>query len=215
MTTLVDASITTLTAQLCDLVALLTHDDQIQALNMIRRQLHAISPFADQPVDCVQWIPIADVVDNTYNPNHIASPEMKLLTQSILDDGFTQPIVGAYDDPALPTVTVVDGAHRRKQIAQNQRVRRSVDGYAPVVLIRPQQNRVAGRIAATIRHNRARGVHGVVPMAQIVQQLVANGEKLDSIADALGMDADEALRLSQLSGIASQFAGGSFSPAWE
>ena len=68
-------------------------DEKVNALNSIREALHEISPFKEEPVDMVTWVK-ADVVHaNDYNPNSVAPPEMKLLETSIMEDGYTQPIV--------------------------------------------------------------------------------------------------------------------------
>jgi hypothetical protein len=70
-------------------------------------------------------------------------------------------------------------------------------------------------MAATIRHNRARGVHGVMPMADIVAKLIRNGWHDDDIAKELGMDADEVLRFKQNIGLPELFKDHTFSASWE
>ena len=68
-------------------------DDKVFAINGIREQLKEHSPFSGEPVDCVAWVKADSVGANDYNPNSVAPPEMKLLEHSILEDGYTQPIV--------------------------------------------------------------------------------------------------------------------------
>jgi hypothetical protein len=67
--------------------------ERIETINAIRRELHKYSPFASEPVDCVQWVESETVTANDYNPNSVAPPEMELLRHSIAQDGYTQPIV--------------------------------------------------------------------------------------------------------------------------
>ena len=62
-------------------------NDRISILNSLKVSLHKYSPFATEPVDCVQWIPINEVISNDYNPNVVAPIEMKLLELSINEDG--------------------------------------------------------------------------------------------------------------------------------
>lgn len=73
----------------------------------------------------------------------------------------------------------------------------------------------ADRIAATIRHNRARGKHGVEQMGRIVLELARRNWSDEKIGKELGMQADEVLRLKQLTGLADMFANASFSRAWD
>ena len=63
------------------------------------------------PVYRVMAVPIEKVSPNTYNPNSVAPPEMKLLYESIKEDGYTMPIV-CYYDAEQDTYIIVDGFHR-------------------------------------------------------------------------------------------------------
>jgi hypothetical protein len=72
--------------------------DKVEAINTIRAVLHQISPFHAEPVDFVKWVQADEVKANDYNPNSVASPEMALLETSILEDGYTQPIVVFAED---------------------------------------------------------------------------------------------------------------------
>lgn len=71
----------------------LNNEDLIEELNKIKLELHKISPFKNEPVDCVLWVKNDKVIANDYNPNKVAPPEMELLEISIINDGYTQPIV--------------------------------------------------------------------------------------------------------------------------
>lgn len=175
--------------------------------------LHEHSPFADEPVDCVQWVLADKVVGNNYNPNTVAPPEMQLLSRSIDADGFTQPIVAYPERPER--YVVVDGFHRQRVGKTEKRIRQRLHGFLPIVLIRGDREEAADRIAATIRHNRARGVHAVPPMTEIIVTLLKNGWNDADIARELGMDADEIIRFKQVSGLPELFQGHPFSRSWE
>lgn len=187
-------------------------DEKIKALNEIRTKLHEISPFKNEPIDCVLWVPAEQVEANDYNPNSVAPPEMKLLEISISQDGYTQPIVtwGKND-----YYEVVDGFHRNRAGKECKAVRERVRGYLPITLINPDRQDKSDRIAATIRHNRARGKHQVAAMSDIVLELSRRNWSDEKIGRELGMEPDEVLRLKQITGLAELFADKEFSEAWE
>lgn len=186
--------------------------EKVAAINEVRRALHEISPFADEPVDCVQWVPADDVYANDYNPNAVAPPEMDLLAHSIMSDGYTQPIVTYETDEGRE---VVDGFHRNRVGKENDSVRARIHGYLPVVGIKAEQQGRQDRIAATIRHNRARGKHKIEAMSEIVIELRRRNWSPAKVGRELGMDQDEVLRLCQISGLSEMFADSEFSEAWE
>lgn len=185
---------------------------QIATINAIKRMLHVLSPMNGEPVDCVIWVPNEEVIANDYNPNSVAPPEMKLLEVSILEDGYTQPIVSFLSDTGRE---VVDGFHRTRVGKESEPIRQRVHGYIPVVTINESRREKGDRIAATIRHNRARGKHRIDAMSDIVIDLKRRNWSDEKIARNLGMDADEILRLSQITGLAEMFADRDFSMAWE
>ena len=187
-------------------------DDKVDMLNRIRQRLHQASPFKDEPVDYVEWVPNQQVQGNDYNPNTVAPPEMRLLQRSILQDGYTQPIVGF---PLEEGVEVVDGYHRHRVGKESKAIRERLHGYLPVTHIKPDRTDPKARISATIRHNRARGVHGVMPMTDIVASLVKQGWSDIEISKELGMDADEVLRFKQNCGLPELFKDHDFSASWE
>jgi ParB-like chromosome segregation protein Spo0J len=187
-------------------------EDVVLALNSIRQKLHEVSPFKDEPVDFVKWVPVDVVQANDYNPNSVAPPEMELLRISIMADGYTQPIVTNADDQ---TLVVIDGFHRNRVGRECKDVATRIKGYLPVVQIRASQADRSDRIAATIRHNRARGKHRVEAMSDIVLELKRRNWNDEKIGRELGMDPDEVLRLTQISGLAEMFADKEFSEAWE
>lgn len=187
-------------------------EQKVQAINAIRLLLSKHSPFAAEPVDCVIWVKSDVVTSNDYNPNSVAPPEMKLLEKSITEDGYTQPIVSWSRDGIFE---VVDGFHRHRVGKESPLVRERVHGYLPIVAINAGRDDKSDRMAATIRHNRARGEHRVESMAEIVVELKRRFWSDEKIAIELGMDADEVLRLAQVTGLAGLFSDRSFSQAWQ
>lgn len=190
----------------------LPFDEKVNALNEIKLSLHNISPFKDEPVDCVLWINNEKVQANDYNPNKVAPPEMKLLEISIKEDGYTQPIVAWENNN---TYTVVDGFHRNRIGKESKIVKERVKGYLPISLINSDRTNKDARIASTIRHNRARGKHTVAGMSDVVLELKNRNRSNEWIALKLGMDEDEILRLCQITGLASLFADQQFSKSWD
>lgn len=186
--------------------------ERIDAINSIKRMLKEVSPFTDEPVECVQWVPSDLVFANDYNPNSVAPPEMELLHTSIQEDGYTQPIVVWQHDGKYE---VVDGFHRNRVGKEYADIRERIYGYLPVVVINNDREDKGDRIASTIRHNRARGKHKVEAMSDIVLDLKKRNWSDAKIAKELGMDADEVLRLAQIQGLAEMFADREFSQAWE
>lgn len=163
------------------------------------------------PVYDVKAVPIEKVQANTYNPNHVAPPEMKLLYESIKDDGYTMPIVCYYlkDEDKYE---IVDGYHRYAVMLRHKDIYERENGMLPVSVIdKPLED----RIASTIRHNRARGTHDVNLMSNIVKELKDSGMSDAWIMKNIGMDADELLRLKQITGLASLFKDKDFSHAWK
>jgi ParB-like chromosome segregation protein Spo0J len=193
-------------------IAQLPIDEQVSEINKIRKSLHEVSPFKDQPIDCVQWVSFDSIKANEYNPNKVAPPEMQLLEQSILEDGYTQPIVSWVTEDKHE---VIDGFHRSRVGKESEEVRKRIQGYLPLVVVNDSQTDKGDRIASTIRHNRARGKHQVESMSDIVVELKKRNWSDDRIAKNLGMDKDEILRLCQVSGLAEVFENQEFSKAWE
>lgn len=156
-------------------------------------------------------VPIEKIKANEYNPNSVAPPEMKLLYDSIKQDGYTMPIVCYYDEKN-DVYEIVDGFHRYAVMLKHKDIYDREDGKLPVSVI---DKPIAERMASTIRHNRARGSHDIDLMSNIVGELHNLGRSDAWIAKHLGMDIDEILRLKQITGLASLFKDGEFSRAWE
>lgn len=198
-----------------DFIAKMEFEEKVKAINAVRLMLHEVSPFRNEPVDFVEWVPNPSVVANDYNPNKVAPPEMQLLEVSIMKDGYTQPIVTFQGTNNGKTREVVDGFHRTRVGKESLVIKQRVFGYVPIVSIRTENQAKADRIASTIRHNRARGKHQVSAMSEIVIDLKNRNWNNDRIARELGMDEDEILRLCQIAGLEDLFKDGDFSKSWD
>ncbi len=163
------------------------------------------------PVYNVKPVPINKIQANSYNPNSVAPPEMKLLYQSIKEDGYTMPIVCYYLED-IDKYEIVDGFHRYTVMLKHKDIRERENGMLPVVVIKKD---ISNRMASTIRHNRARGTHSIELMQGIVSELVKTGMSDAWIMKNIGMGADELLRLKQLTGLQELFKDKEFSKSFE
>jgi ParB-like chromosome segregation protein Spo0J len=160
----------------------------------------------------VLWIKQGEITANDYNPNNVAPPEKRLLCKSLEMDGFTQPIVVTESD--AQHYEIVDGFHRHEMGSNRAILKRQLKGYLPVTCLRKARQKKGERMAATIRHNRARGRHQIHAMSDIVRELVQLGWDDAKIGQELGMDSDEVLRLKQINGLLELFADRRYSEAW-
>jgi len=186
-------------------------DEKVSLINELKKTIHKHSPFKKEPVDCVVWVKADNIEANDYNPNAVAPTEMKLLEHSIREDGYTQPVVSWEKEDSFE---VVDGFHRTRVGKESKVVSKRINGYLPLVVINSSRTKKQDRIASTIRHNRARGKHKVDAMSEIVVDLKKRNWSDKKIANELGMDADEVLRLAQISGLAEMFSDKEFSKSW-
>jgi len=197
---------------ICEQINMLSDNEKIEVLNHVKLALHEVSPMHKEPVDCVLWIDAESVNANDYNPNVVAPPEMRLLEHSIGMDGFTQPIVAWLGENGYE---VVDGFHRNRVGKESQKIKKRLRGYLPLSIINKERQGRNDRIAATIRHNRARGKHQIESMSDIIVELSRRNWSDKRIGKELGMEPDEVLRLKQIAGLAELFADRDFSEAWE
>ena len=167
-------------------------------------------PNYSSPVYNIKRVPIEKIQANSYNPNSVAPPEMKLLYQSIKEDGYTMPIVCYYLEDQ-DKYEIVDGYHRYTTMVLHKDIYDREEGCLPVSVI---DKPISDRMASTIRHNRARGSHSIELMTNIVAELVEAGMSDAWILKNIGMDADELLRLKQISGLAALFKDKEFSKSW-
>ena len=162
------------------------------------------------PVYNIISVPIEKIEPNTYNPNAVAPPEMKLLYDSIKEDGYTMPIV-CYHDREKDTYVIVDGFHRYRIMLDYPDIYEREKGRMPVSVIDKPMD---CRMASTIRHNRARGSHDVDLMSNIIKELHELGRSDAWISKHLGMDKDGILRLKQITGLTAMFRDVNFGKAW-
>lgn len=189
----------------------LSIDEKVQVFNQITQELYDWLGF-NHPTLNVQLVPSDKVIGNDYNPNKVAPPEMKLLKLSIRKDGLTMPVVvcDSPSDKKHPYV-VVDGFHRTSVVQHEKDVNDSLCGYVPVSRLNKS---IEDRITATVRHNMARGTHQVELSAKLVTMLKKHNWTNARIGMELGMDADEVLRLKQITGLAEAFKDEEFSKSW-
>lgn len=160
-----------------------------------------------QPLDNIVWRHRDELKPNDYNPNKVAPPELKLLKISIIEDGWTQPIV-VHED-----LSIVDGFHRWT-VSGHKEIYKLTNGMVPTVMIAAKS--LSGRQMATIRHNRARGTHGVLPMSDIVLSMINEGVSGEEIMERLGMEKEEVVRLLFRAGVPKSdvFKDKDFSKSW-
>lgn len=201
-----------LTKQISELIDTFDLEEKVDALNYSRSALHKVSPFIKEPTDLIQWVKNDTVVANSYNPNNVQKTEFELLKLSIEMDGITQPIVTM---PSNGNREVIDGYHRHLVGKNYEPIQQRIHGYLPVVTINSDREDITDRMSSTVRHNRARGKHKVESMSDIVIELKKRNWNDAKIAKHLGMDADEVLRLTQITGLAEMFKDREFSKSWE
>ena len=143
-----------------------------------------------QPVSNVRIVDRSLLTANDYNPNVVNEQNLELLMKSILSNGWTMPIV------CRPDYTIIDGFHRWL-ISGREPLYTQLEGKVPVVIV--EHDDKAKDIYGTITHNRARGVHLLGPMKEIVKNLMNDGKKIEEISDQLGMTKEEVFRLSDFS----------------
>ncbi len=147
-----------------------------------------INVFA--PLSSLQWVDRERLRANDYNPNKVSEDNLQLLTQSILTNGWTLPIV------VRPDYTIIDGFHRWT-VSGREPLKTKLGGKVPVVIVAHTDE--SDDIYGTITHNRARGTHLLEPMKAIVKRLIDEGKTVPEISKQLGMKPEEIFRLSDFS----------------
>jgi len=145
-----------------------------------------------QPVNAVYWEDRDRLVPNNYNPNKVFPAELRLLKISILENGWTQPIV------ANEKKEIIDGFHRWK-ISAHPKIYEMTNGLVPVCYVLNLDRRTTQM--STIRHNRARGTHLVLEMANIVKEMIESDCSIQEIMSRLEMEREEVVRLANRQGI--------------
>ena len=163
------------------------------------------------PVANIQWIPLEKVQANSYNPNSVATNEMRLLYISIQHDGYTQPVVTIYNEEKDKYI-IVDGFHRYLTMKHNKDLYDLNKGLLPVVVIEKDDNDL---MASTIRHNRARGKHAITGMSNIVFEMLQNGWEDEKICNEVGLESEELVRLKHVTGFSKLFEDVEYNKSWE
>ncbi len=164
-----------------------------------------------QPMNSITWVHNSKIISNDYNMNKVAKSEMKLLAISILQDGFTMPVVCIYDKEQ-DIYVLIDGFHRTSTVRNNKEVNAMTGGFVPVVVL---NKTMADRVQATIRHNRARGKHSTDGMSNAVFKLLEEGKSDTEIINELGMEAEELVRLKHITGFSKLFKNVEYQKAWK
>jgi len=186
-------------------------DTKINVIESVKEVIDKYSPLNTQPVNRIRWVDVDMVQANDYNPNSVATIEMKLLYTSIKHDGYTQPIVTIFDKN-INKYVIIDGFHRYFTCKSHDDIRERNHGKLPIVVLDKDIN---DRMASTVRHNRARGKHSIKGMSSIVFGMLDNGWEDHDICEELGMEAEELLRLKHITGFSKLFADAEYKKAWE
>lgn len=105
------------------------------------------------PVYQVRPVPIEQIEPNAYNPNSVAPPELRLLYDSIREDGYTMPIV-CYHDQDRDVYIIIDGFHRYRVMLDYPDIYQREQGKLPVSVV---DKPLDCRMASTIRHQPGAG----------------------------------------------------------
>ncbi|HAU4872109.1 TPA: ParB N-terminal domain-containing protein [Clostridioides difficile] len=143
-----------------------------------------------KPLSTLKWVDRNILKPNDYNPNKVSKENLKLLTQSIITNGWTLPIV------VRPDYTIIDGFHRWT-VAGQEPLLSMLGSKVPVVVVEHREE--SEDIYGTVTHNRARGTHLLEPMKAIVKKLLDDGKTIKEISKQLGMKEEEIFRLSNFS----------------
>lgn len=116
-----------------------------------------------------EWVEPDDLYPNDWNPNYMPDHRQDILVLSILDNGWTAPVVAQHDGQ------IVDGEHRWK-LAKDERLRREEAltpdgvpaGYIPVFFV-DQDEKAA--MVATYQNNYARGNDDAQKLGQLLDNL--------------------------------------------
>jgi len=193
------------------LIKELNTENNIDLIEEIKELLHKNSPLKEQPVNRIRWVLIDEVSPNDYNPNSVAKKEMGLLYTSIKHDGYTQPIVTIQDKESGKYV-IIDGFHRYYTAKTNTDILERNRGYLPIVVLEKDIN---DRMASTVRHNRARGMHSIAGMSSMVFTMLENGWSDKDICNELGMGVEELLKLKHITGFSKLFSDAEYNKAWK
>ena len=183
-------------------------EETIEIINELRACIHERSPMKGEPCDFIQWVKIERVSPNDYNPNSTAGKEMNLLYISIKEDGVTMPVVTIKD---VEGFTIIDGFHRYFTCKAMVDLKERMHGYLPITTL---NKTLEERIAATVRHNRARGSHSVQGMSNLVFKMLQEGVEDEEICRKLGLDATELVKLKHITGYSKLYENVEYGKSW-
>jgi ParB-like chromosome segregation protein Spo0J len=185
-----------------------TTEQIVEIINDLRAFIHEFSPMKGEPCDYIRWVKVESVSPNDYNPNLTAGKEMNLLYISIKEDGVTMPVVTIQDGDGF---TIVDGFHRYFTCKTMEDLKKRMSGYLPITVINKS---LEERMAATVRHNRARGSHSVQGMSNLVFKMLQEGVSDDQICNKLGLDPTELVKLKHITGYSKLYENAEYGKAW-
>lgn len=176
-------------------------NEQVSRYN---KQVEELPGMLDHPCLHPKIVHKDKIESNDYNPNKVPNPELDLLEKSIREDGLTMPIVTYQTEDG--SFEIVDGFHRFLVLTD-----RIGEEWIPVSVI---DKDIADRMSSTVRHNRARGDHKTELMGQLVESIEEQGKSAEEIADDLGMEEEEVVRLKQVVGAADILAKDEYAQSW-
>lgn len=129
-------------------------------------------------------VPYTGLLPAPWRATYTFKPELKLLTQSLRDLGWVQPIVARTADR-----TIIDGFGRWVAAQNDRDISRRDGGQCPVVWVNCDE---VDAMVHHVRLNRARGQMLARPLSRLVSQAIASGKYgRESLRQALGMTPDE------------------------
>jgi len=148
-------------------------------------------------------VEMKDIIPNDYNPNRMPKKEMELLKECIVKYGFLFPLIVNKEDDKY---VIIDGYHRYETLKRLKLKKAMV-----VNMNLP----ISSRIKLTVLMNRIKGMHQVEGMSELVVKLSSLGLSDIEIANELGMEAEEYIRLKQQLGVASYYRNHNYSKSWD
>lgn len=161
-----------------------------------------------QPIESIEWRPAKSLTANAWNPNLVHKPELALLEESILRNGWIQPVL------ISPQGSIIDGFHRWRLSSESKAIRAIYGGLVPCAVLDVSE---AEAKMLTVRINRAKGSHVAVRLADLVKSVVDEGGlSLADVAKGIGASEKEAQLLYDNNVFKSHdIEHWQYSPAWE
>lgn len=148
----------------------------------------------------IEVVPIDSLRPNNWNPNRQTPDEFEKLKRSIVENGFSQPIVVMMDGE------IIDGYHRWKACKEL--------GFTKIAVIKSDLDEFQKKLA-TIQFNEARGNEDMELLGKMMKDFEALGMG-DIVRDQLSLDPEGFQRLVEYEGtVLDQFPGEEPGKAWE